>query len=118
MQELKIWSEVLVKDEVTQITQRFDIAPEQFKEGLLRNYGLSAQQYNQLMYLLSSYAAPSPICPFLFPEAAPIPTIALEMDGQVIVPEITPELSAAYGSTLPNLKDEAPAGFTYLVRKQ
>lgn len=115
-QEIQIWSQNLIYDPVASNLQRRDINQEEWNEGWLRQYGVSAQQMNQLMYLFSAHAAPSDICPYLFPTSGTIPAQALEMNGQAITSGDSPELFNTYGANLPDLTGDAPTGFTYIVR--
>lgn len=115
-QELLIWSESLRTDGVTGRQQRRSLSPTEFNNGVLYGQTLSTQQLNQILYLLTVHANPSPAVPVLFPDTAAIPDVALEMNGQAISPtyEI---LSEVYGANLPDITGDAPTGFTYIVRK-
>ena len=115
-QQLRIWAETLDTDNVTQNQQRRSLTTTEFKNGVLYGQTLSTQKLNQILYLLSVYANPSPAVPVLFPDTQAIPNVALEMNGQAI--NIDYEiLRDIYGATLPDLTGDAPTGFTYIVRK-
>jgi len=114
-QELKIWSEEFKVDLVTGMPQRRSLTTAEFRDGWLYGQTASAQQVNQILYLLTVYANPSPAVPVLFPTTQPIPDIAIEMDGQSTADNVI--LSEVYGSFLPDITGDAPTGFTYIVRK-
>lgn len=115
-QELDIWAEVLNTDGVTGTDQRRDLNLEEFRDGILKLVTPSSQQYNQMMFLLSSYSNPFYASPYLIPTTETIPSNALEVDGQTINVVDNPNLFAVYGSTLPNIVADAPTGFTFIVR--
>lgn len=113
-QELKVWSETLVIDNVNSSPQRRQLIDSEFNRGWTYQQTVTAQQVNQLMYLLTIYSSPSPATPFLYPDTLPIPAIALEMDGQATPPDSI--LADMYGANLPDIVADAPTGFTYIVR--
>lgn len=116
-QELEIWANQLTKDALTDTFQRREIFPEEFKDGWLRTESISAQQLNQLFYLLSVYSNASTNAPILYPTSVSIPITSLEMNGQIIAEVNYPNAFALYGTNLPDLATGAPAGFTYIIRK-
>lgn len=118
IQELPVWSEEIVSDPVTESEQRRSLLPEEFLHGFLRQQTISTQQFNSLMFLLSSYAAPSPFCMYLWDSSKPIPDVAIEANGQATDSMTMPQLAEFYGVSLPNAASSAPVGFTYLLRKQ
>ncbi|BAV80955.1 hypothetical protein [Vibrio phage RYC] len=116
-QVLKVWAATEYEDQVAMNTQRRPLEDEEFDQGWLRNDGASAQQWNQLFYLLTSASAPSYVSPVLYPTSLPIDgSVAKEMNGQGLVESESPTLFEAYGSNLPDLRGSAPTGFTYVVR--
>lgn len=113
-QELRVWSETLITDSVNGSPQRRQLIDSEFNRGWTYQQTVTAQQVNQLMYLLTIYSSPSPATPFVYPDTLPVPDIALEMNGQA-----TPAgsiLEEMYGANLPNIVADAPTGFTYIVR--
>ena len=116
-QELKVWSEELVVDGLTNITQRRDLLDEEFLNGWLRKMSISSQQLNQLFYLLSIHANPFPNAPVPYPTSLGIPDTALEMNGQAILEADYPNAFSIYGATLTDITADAPTGFTYIIRK-
>lgn len=117
IQDLKIWAEELTVDGVTGIKQRRKLNGEEFRDGILRQVTFSSQQYNSLQFLLTLYSNPFHLCPVLVPTSISIPNEALEMDGQTITALDFPNAFAVYGATLPDLRPDAPSGFTYVIRK-
>ena len=116
-QELKIWANTLDIDGVAGNAQRRDLIEEEFIDGWKRLAGVSYQQLNQLFYLLTSSSAPIDTAPYLhYTVGNPVPSVALEMNGQTITEAANPILFGYYGGTLPDLRSEAPTNFTYLVR--
>lgn len=118
IQELKVYASTINVDLETNVPQRRDITIEEFNDGLLKLHSFSAQQYNALMFLLTSHAAPHWSCPQLLSTLVTIPDSALEMDGQSFLEVDAPELYTIFAGTLPDIVADAPAGFTYIVRKQ
>ena len=116
-QPLKTWASELVIDNASAAPQRRPLRDEEFQTGLLRLMSLSAQQLNQLLYLLTINSKSNPSVPELWPTAQPIPDESLEMDGQTITAADYPNAFAVYGATLPDITGSAPAGFTYIIRK-
>lgn len=116
-QDLKVWSSNLIQDAVAKNYQRRVLSDEEFLEGWGRQFGVSAQQVNQLFYLLTSYAAPSDICPHPYPDTAPVTEIMLHMNGQTITEQDAPEVFKQYGATLPDMTANNLAGFIWVVRK-
>ena len=117
LQELDIYANEINLDPVKNINQRIGLTTEGFRDGILRLGTLDAQTWNQMMFLLSSYAAPHPCCPQLVPSGEPLPSVALEMDGFTTVNAVdNPNLFEVWGSPLPNLSASAPAGTKYIVR--
>lgn len=117
-QELKIWANTPDIDGVAGNTQRRDLTEEEFIDGWKRLAGVSYQQLNQILYLLTNYSSPSEITPYLFYTGggATLPSTALTMNGQSITSASNPILYEHYGSTLPDMTDDAPTGFVYVVR--
>ncbi len=116
-QELQVWSKNLVQDPISNSQQRRPITDEEFLEGWGRLFGVSAQQMNQMFYLLSSYAPPSDICPYPYPSSKALTTEMLHMNGQSINSTDTPELFNAYGAALPDMTADNLTGFVWVVRK-
>lgn len=117
-QELKIWANTLGTDGVAGNTQRRDLTEEEFIDGWKRLSGVSYQQLNQLFFLLTGYSSPSEVAPYLFytDGGATLPSTALTMNGQSISSSSNPILYEHYGSTLPDMTEDAPTGFVYIVR--
>ena len=116
-QELKVWANTLDIDGVAGNAQRRDLTEEEFIDGWKRLAGVSYQQLNQLFYLLTSYSSPSDTSPYLhYTVDNPIPTEALEVNGQAIAEATSPNLFNVYGANLPDLRSAAPTNFTYIVR--
>lgn len=118
IQELKVYANTINIDLETKVPQRRDLTIEEFTDGLLKQHSFSAQQYNQILFLLTSHAAPHWSCPQLLSTSVTIPDSALEMNGQVFLEIDAPELYSIFSGTLPDIVADAPAGFTYIVRKQ
>jgi len=116
-QQLEIICSDIFVDGVTGVAQRKDLSGEEFRDGWLYKQSISAQQFNQMQYLLSLWSNPQSNAPSLFPSASPIPDIALEMNGQAILEVDYPNAFSVYGATLPDITADAPTGFTYIIRK-
>lgn len=116
-QDLKIWAEQEIIDGVTNTPQRRVLNGEEFNDGILNLVTFTAQQYNSLMFIITTYSNPFYASPTLLPTTEGIPTEALEMDGQAITTEVYPNLFLVYGANLPDIVADAPSGFTYIVRK-
>jgi len=114
-QELRLWAEQINIDGVTNMPQRRSLSNAEFRDGWLYGQTISAQQLNQILYLLTVYSNSSPAVPTLFPTAHPIPGIALEMNGQATGDNEI--LTDVYGVSLPDISGDAPTGFTYIVRQ-
>lgn len=117
IQELKVWAKTLKTDTETNFQQRRDITDEEYMDGLGKLTSFSAQQFNQMMFMLSSYAAPHWSCPHLVLATVTGPDI-YHMTNQTLTAANEPELFALYGSTLTTPDIAAPTGYVYAVRKQ
>ena len=117
LQSLKVWAKTLSLDDIYKNYQRRTLDSEEWEFGWLRNVGLSAPQLNSLFFLLTSHSNPVTCSPYLHLKSKPIPEEALEMGSSITQSEY-PALFEYYGATLPDIKGEAPTGFTYIVRKQ
>ena len=118
LQQLKVWAKQAIPDSVKGNLQFKVLRDEEWLQGFGRLFGPSTQQLNSLFRLLTQYSSPSDICPYLYPDTAFIYSTMLLMDGQTITEEEAPVLFETYGSTLPDLVNEAPPGFVYIIRKQ
>lgn len=120
LQVLKRWASELIIDPLQGNSQRRPLIEEEFLEGWSRNFGVSNQQMNQLMFLLTSHAAPVGTTPYLNYDAVPLNSETLRMEGQAITEEEYPQLFGYYGASLPdiNTTSPAPAGFSWVVRAQ
>ena len=116
-QDLKIWAKDLVSDPVKGNNQKRLIEEEEWTQGWGRLSGVTAQQLNSLFNLLSSYAAPSDICPYPYPDNLPLTEGMLQMNGQDVDPEASPHLFAAYAGTLPDMSSDNLNGFVWVVRE-
>lgn len=116
-QELREWASTITLDDIYSQPQRNDIRQEVFVDGWLYNHPVGAQDLNQILNLLTKAAPPTYALPQLYPDSAPIPSVAVEMLGQSIIESEMPNAYALYGDTLPDLSTSAPAGFTYIIRK-
>lgn len=118
IQALEVWCREKVTDAASETENRRDVVPEETVNGWVRLGTVSTQQANSLFYLVTSHSKPNPFSPELHHNAQPIPSVAMEwVDGGAIVEADTPELYEYYGATFPVL-GSAPAGWTYIVRKQ
>ncbi|AUR94312.1 hypothetical protein NVP1193O_181 [Vibrio phage 1.193.O._10N.286.52.C6] len=115
-QEIKVWAQESVQDPVKGNLQRRLIKEEEWLQGWGRLNGITNQQLNQLLYLVTSYSAPADTCPYLHKNTQPIPQEALEMNGQTVSVNTSPVLFNFYGSNLDDLTTAAPTGYTYIVR--
>lgn len=114
---LKIWATQDVVDGVIGNVQKRAIKDEEWRQGIPRLGGITNQQFNTLMYLLSSYSPPSDICPYPYPASKAIPAEALQMNGQSITQAEYPVLVGHYGTTLPDMTADNLTGFVWIVRK-
>lgn len=115
-QEFKIWAQTIVTDS-TGMPQRRDLSLEESLTGWLRLEDVSAQKLNQLFNLASVHSNPFAVTPVQISTLVPIPSTALELNGQTITEAEAPNVFATYGATLPDLVSEAITGHTYVVRK-
>lgn len=118
IQDIKVWSSTLITDDLEGNVQRRPIDEEEWLEGWGRRFGVSNQQMNQLLYLLTSYSAPVNTSPYLVSSGITLSETSLLMDGRQISSDSHPFLFEVYGNNLPDLRSEAPAGFVYVVRAQ
>lgn len=118
LQVLKRWASELIVDTLQGNSQRRPLIEEEFLEGWGRNFGVSNQQMNQLMFLLTSHAPPVSTVPYLNYDIVPLNSETLKMEGQTLTEEEYPQLFSYYGSSLPdiNTTDPAPTGFSWVVR--
>lgn len=115
-QDLEIFAKDDVLDGVTGVFQKEIIQDNLWASGWTRNQVFAIQELNTLLYLLTTYASPSPLAPTLWPTSATVPTLALELDGRTITEQDYPNAYNLYGATLPDLTADAPTGFTYIIR--
>jgi hypothetical protein len=118
LQDLKVWAKTLTPDTLKGNDQRRPIEDEEWEEGWGRLSGVTVQQLNQLLFLLSSSSSPSPMAVYLIKDSITVGDQALEMDGQAISVQETPLLFAEYGNNLDDLSADAPSGYKYYIRKQ
>lgn len=116
-QDIKVWAMETVQDPVKGNLQRRKIQEEEWLQGWGRLNGVTNQQLNQLLFLLTSYAAPSDICPYPYPSTAAIKDTMLHMNGQTITASEAPNIFAAYGANLPDMTPDNLSGFIWVVRK-
>lgn len=116
-QQLKVFASELTQDPVKGNNQRRDIQEEEWLQGWGRLQGVTAQQLNQLFFLLTSSSAPSNICPYPYPDTLPIEDTMLHMNGQAISVTDAPTLFEKYGDTLPDMRTDNLTGFIWVVRK-
>ena len=116
-QQLKVFASELTQDPVKGNNQRREIQEEEWLQGWGRLHGVTAQQLNQLFYLLTNHAAPSNICPFPYPDTLPVEDNMLHMNGQAISVTDTPTLFSTYGNNLPDMTADNLTGFIWVVRK-
>ena len=114
---LKIWAEELFLDGLTNLYQRRTLNTEEFRDGVLNLVTFTAQQYNQLMYQVTSHSNPFDLSPYRMLSTTATPDEALELNGQTISAIAYPKLAAEYTTTLPDLSAEV-AGWKWVVRKQ
>ena len=109
----------MVQDPIAGNQQRRPLTTEEFLNGWGRQAGVSDQQMNQLMFLLSSYANTYPFEPQPYPSAQTTPSTCVDfISGGVIVQAETPFLYEFYGSTFPSEPYTLSAGWKFIVRKQ
>ncbi len=113
-QELKIYAKDSVIDSTKGNTQKREITDEEFLQGVQRLGGVSTQLWNSLLSLVTHYSPPSDTSPYLHKSSQPIPSIALEMNGQAT--PVDSILRDFYGTNLDDLTGDAPTGYTYIVR--
>lgn len=118
LQDLKVWAKTLTPDALKGNDQRRPIEDEEWDEGWGRLAGVSVQQLNQILFLLTSSAPPSHMSVFLVKDTIDITSVALKMNGQAITVQEAPLLFAEYGSSLDDLTADAPTGYSYYIRKQ
>ena len=116
-QPLKTWASKLTIDNASLAPQRRPLRDEEFQNGLLRLMSMTAQQLNQLFYLLTISSKSHPSVPELWPTSKAIPDESLEMNGQAILAAAYPNAFDTYGAVLPDMTGDAPTGFTYIIRK-
>lgn len=117
LQEVPLWAEETINDEVTGIPQRRDLNAEEFLNGWLRLSTVTTQQMNQILYLLTASSKVNPFSPELHLSSENIPSVAVEwVDGGVIDQNDTPLLYEYYGTNFPTL-GAAPSGWRYIIRK-
>ena len=118
-QELKIYASSVNTTGANGKPQKRDLSDNEFIDGMLDQEIFSAQKYNQILHLLTVYAAPFHSTPMLVSDDVGIPGESLEMDGQAFSAVTYPNLALAYtGLVLPDLitLSPPPAGFTWIVR--
>ncbi len=119
IQNLEVWARELVNDPVAGNHQRRSITEEEFLNGWGRGAGVSDQQMNQLMYLLSAYASPYPFLPVPYPSASTTPATCIDyVAGGSISETDTPQLYEFYGSTFPAVPYTLTAGWKFIIRTQ
>ena len=119
IQELQVWAKQEVVDPVSEKPQRRDLVDEEFLQGLLRQDTFSGQQYNSVLYLLTSYSKVNPFSPDVILDSKPTPDVAVEwIVGGAISSTETPQLFEHYGSTFPPLPFTLGVGWKAIVRKQ
>ncbi|AUR84729.1 hypothetical protein NVP1063O_062 [Vibrio phage 1.063.O._10N.261.45.C7] len=118
LQDLKVWAKTLTPDTLKGNDQRRPIEDEEWDEGWGRLSGVSVQQLNQILFLLTSSSSPNPFAVYLVKEGISAGSQSLEMNGQGITIQETPLLFAEYGNNLDDLSADAPSGYKYYIRKQ
>ena len=117
LQDLKTWCRDLVVDAETLNTQRRDINSNEFQQGWLRLDSISAQQLNQLFYLLTSYSSRVVTQVYFVDSNQSIPQTVIKADGGSFLKEEAPLLFEIYGGTMPNFTNSAPSGTTPVMNK-
>lgn len=119
IQELQVWTKEEVLDLVSEELQRRDLLDEEFLNGFLRNSTVSGNQFNSLMYLITSHSKVNPFSPDYILDTKPTPDIAVEwvVGGNISQTE-TPQLFEHYGATFPDLPVTLASGWKAIVRKQ
>ena len=115
-QELEVWCADSVPDAIKGNSQKRTIRDSEWSQGWLRLQGVTAQQMNMILNLLSSYAPPADVCPYPFPEGGTIPSNALQMNGQILDEDESPVLFATYGTYLTDMTDSNIDGFIWIIR--
>ncbi len=117
LQDLKTWCRDLVVDPETQNIQRRDINSNEFQQGWLRLDTISAQQLNQLFYLLTSYSSRVVTQVYFVDSSKPIPDTVIRADGSSFLKETAPLLFEIYAGTMPDFTNSAPSGTTPVMNK-
>lgn len=116
--DLEVWCQELVTDELTQNTQRRTIFDNEYLEGWLRQQTVSTQQLNQLFYLLTSYSPPNIFTVHYVDSSTPVTIAEIACDGGSFLEADAPLLYEQYGGTMPDFTGDAPTGTRPVMRKQ
>ncbi len=117
LQDLRTWCRDLVVDAETQNIQRRDINSNEFQQGWLRLDTISAQQLNQLFYLLTSYSNRVVTQVYFVDSSQTIPNTVIKADGGSFVENDAPLLFEIYNGTMPDFTNSAPNGTTPVMNK-
>lgn len=116
MQEIPVWCEEVLTFGGTDT--RYDLKAEEALNGWVKNASVSAQQLNQLFYLLTSSAKVNPFSPDLLLATEELPSECVEwVDGGAIPQTEAPLLYEHYNGVFPTLQTYAPIGWKYIARK-
>ena len=117
IQPLRVWCREVVQSAITQmIPQIRPLVPEEEINGWVNLQTVSVQQLNSLFSQLTIYAPPSPFVFHMVSIDTPTPAEALDVNGQTLIEEDSPELFEHFGATLPNVNATAPVGTKFIIR--
>lgn len=118
-QVLKRWSSETALDPVKGNAQRRQIQEEEWLLGWLRLKGVTAQQLNQLLFLITSHSSPVTCSPYQQRSDQPVNSETLVFDGVTEVAQTeAPIVFGLYGSPLPDYSAYALPDHVWVIRKQ